>query len=349
MGQLKSPPISAREMTNWFLDRFDNPERPLASVALVISDPNSKKLEHSAAPAAPRELPLGTADEVESAIQHWVARASSNKENLTIFYFCGHGVSTSESVLLLRDFGAKPEKRFDGALNLNDFLGGMQTKLPEHQLFLIDACRVPTSLARSVLGKPHLGRSGVDPDDLELRGGAAARQSVHHSSSALEPSYGRIAGASLYTEALIRALDGGGAQSNLGMWVGTPGLQTALAAYTPRLAAKEQVDQVPELLRSVQFKIHKPKKILVPLYITSAPREALSLARIEAKLGSAISGLFDPQVDPPCEEWVMLLPVREHMVAANFRPPATYHDEPPVPVMIIPPETEFLFQFRGKT
>jgi hypothetical protein len=34
--------------------------------------------------------------------------------------------------------------RFDGSLNLTDFIGAMQTMVPEYRLFLIDACRVRT-------------------------------------------------------------------------------------------------------------------------------------------------------------------------------------------------------------
>jgi hypothetical protein len=67
----------------------------------------------------------------------------------------------------------------------------------------------------------------------------------HHNwglSLALSPSYGRIKGVSLYTEALIQAMSGGGAQSNEQWWVGTLGLQTTLFDYTVRLATKERVE-----------------------------------------------------------------------------------------------------------
>lgn len=348
MEQLDAPPISAKAMAKWFLNEFENQEKPLASVALVVSEREPSKFSHPKATATGDDLPRGSADEVVRAIRSWVGRASSNKENQVIFYFCGHGVSAGESILLLRDFGRDPLARFEGALNLADFIGAMQTMVPDYQLFLIDACRVPTSVARSVLGKAHVGKSAVDPLDIDNRGGLPAKQSVHHSSSQLEQAWGRLEGASLYSEALLQALDGGGAQSSLGYWVGTLGLQTALAAYTPRLAAKERVDQQPELLRNVQFKIHRPKKILVPLYVTSAPKDALCLARVEARLGGNISGYFDPDEHKPVEEWVVVLPMREHTISASFRPPALYHDEAAVEVMIVPPETLHPFQFKRK-
>ena len=98
-------------------------------------------------------------------------------------------------------------------LNLNDFIGAMQTMLPDYQLFLIDACRVPNAVTNAALRcKVHLGRACLDPDPNEFdnRGGKPARQSVHHAASAMSSAFGRITGLSLYTEALLRALRGGG-------------------------------------------------------------------------------------------------------------------------------------------
>jgi len=37
MEQLDAPPISARAVAKWFLDNFENPERPLASLAMVFT------------------------------------------------------------------------------------------------------------------------------------------------------------------------------------------------------------------------------------------------------------------------------------------------------------------------
>jgi len=157
-------------------------------------------------------------------------------------------------------------------------------------------------------------------------------------------------GGSLYTEALLEALDGGAAQPNLGWWIGTHGLQTALAAYVARLAATEKVEQHPDVGRMALFKVHQPakEKIKVPLYVTSAPKEALRRARVEARLGQKISAYFDPKKHKPLDEWRVRLPIREHTLAAWFHAPAEYEDEPPQVVVIAPPEIPFEFQFRRK-
>ncbi len=38
MGQLTSPPVSAREIAKWFIKYFNHPEKPLSSVSLLLSE-----------------------------------------------------------------------------------------------------------------------------------------------------------------------------------------------------------------------------------------------------------------------------------------------------------------------
>ena len=344
MKQIGTPSPSARALATWFLDEFKNADRELASLALVLSEPTPASFAHPRAlPAA--ELPRGTANEVIEAIQKWVKRASSSLENQAVFFFCGHGLSSSEPILLLRDFGEDEDHRFRGALNLNGFLGAMQTQIPTYQLFLIDACRTPTEINNLALGRAHLGQNALDPSDLSSRGNSPAKQSVHHATSSLAPAYGRADGRSLYTEALIQALDGGGAQPDFGWWIGTPGLQTALGAYVDRLARRENVIQEPERVANARFKIHKPTKIRVPLYVTSEPKEALRVARVEARLGNTVTACYDPSISEPCEEWPAILDHREHQLAARFQAGSGYRDVNDT-LQVAPPELPYILQAR---
>lgn len=341
LGQLHTPSHSARALAEWFLDNFDNPTKPLASLALLLSEARPAKFTHSRC-TRKAPVPQGTADDLIEAVDAWISRASSHRENLTVFFFCGHGVSSGESILLLRDFGRLENNAFDGALNLKDFVSAMQTKIPDEQLFLIDACRTPTSLAAQVHGKSHLGRTGLSPSDIDDRDGTPAQQSVHHATSLLSSAYGRTDSTSLYTDALIQALNGGGAQSDLRWWIGTGGLNTALGAYVSRLAKKESVTQVPQLLGSSRFKIHKPKEIKVPVYVTSCPKEAMNVARVEAVLGSVTKALYDYKVKP-CEEWAAILEHREHKIVAHFSADSRYNDVNDV-LVLAPPEFPYVLE-----
>src|SRR5512147_609326 len=82
MGQLDAPPISARKMAQWFLDNFKNADRPLASLALIISEPAIARFQHpKVAGGNGVSLPQGTIDEVCRAIVEWVGRASVHADS----------------------------------------------------------------------------------------------------------------------------------------------------------------------------------------------------------------------------------------------------------------------------
>lgn len=342
MGQLKSPPASARVLANWFLDNFNNPEKPLASLALVISEPAPARYSHPKATRSGDDLPRGTIDEIAEAVSRWVDRASTNIENQTIFFFAGHGLSSAETLLLTRDFGGRRHNRFDGSFNFNDFAGSLQTFTPNFQLFLIDACRVPTTLANWAARQPALGRPLLAQADPALRGGNVAMQSVHHATSPLTPAYGRLDGISLYTEALLRALGGGGAQPDMKWWVGTNGLEAALSAYTERLAANEGVKQLPERLRVARFKIHKPQKIEVPVYVACIPPEAWrEKLRLEINPGTEEGPKVydhDPHAVAGFREWEAVVDRREHRIAATFGSGSRFKNTTDT-LMAVPPET----------
>uniref|UniRef100_UPI003AF71AAD hypothetical protein n=1 Tax=Thiolapillus sp. TaxID=2017437 RepID=UPI003AF71AAD len=46
LGQLSSPPVSARTITDWLLDSFNNPDKPLASVSLLVSEEEGGQVYH---------------------------------------------------------------------------------------------------------------------------------------------------------------------------------------------------------------------------------------------------------------------------------------------------------------
>ena len=103
--------------------------------------------------------------------------------------------------------------------------------------------------------------------------------------------------------------------------VGTLGLQTALYDYITRIADKEDVEQQPDLLRGSSFIVHKPRRIQVPVYITSAPPAALrQVTRLEARRGGEVAAFYEPdakqKASPP--QWECVLDLREHQLCAMF-------------------------------
>lgn len=322
MEQLDAPPHSVRAIATWFLDgNFRNDERPLASLAMVVSAPDPFVMEHAAAVNGGKPVPAGSADDVQDAIRLWLKRASSDRGNQTIFYFCGHGAFTGNQVLLCRDYGRQEDDRFDGALNFSAFCARMSTKTPDYQIFFADACRTPDTITDMIAEDATAGRTPISGSKLADRGGAMAKQSVHFASSQLTPSFGRVDGASIYADALLRALSGGGATSDLEMWVGTDGLQTALGTYTARIARVHGVEQEPDRTRSGRFRIHRPEKIEVPVYLTCDPAEALRCKftlKASRDAGAEVSIEHDPAVRPDQVELEFTLAYDKYNLAATF-------------------------------
>jgi hypothetical protein len=327
MEQLQSPPASAGALASWFLEHFENPERPLASLAAVVSARKPWQYSGPGATVPPHNHPRGTIADVKKAAIAWVERANSDRGNQAIFFFCGHGVFSGNSVLMSRDYADSKLTRFDGTINLDSFLAAMSTQQPDNQLFLIDACRTPAGVENQLIGLNSVGNPLIAPVELATRGGSQAKQSVHFATSSLAASWGRDDGVSIYTDALIQALGGGGAQADLGLWVGANGLQTALSAYTHRIAAKHGVEQEPDRTRSGQFKIHKPTTVKVPIYVTCVPSEVWTQSfRIEARIGAAVADSCDhkPLAETNGEEVKLSLAPATYEVAACFDPASPY-------------------------
>lgn len=322
MTQLDAPPLSVKALADWFLDgNFVNAERPLASLAMVVSATEPFEYAHAGRNVGTAAQPDGAIETVLAAIRCWLGRASSDRENQTIFYFCGHGVLAGTQTLLCRDFGSATDDPFDSSLNFEKFCAAMATKAPQYQVFLADACRTSDEIIDEVTERGGVGRRGLTASSLKNRGGTRATQSIHLATSDLAKSWGRTEGPSLYTEALLRALAGGGAQRELDMWVGTDGLQTALGTYTARLAKAAGVEQEPDRIRAGRFRIHKPAKVEVPVYLSCKPADAWkSRFRLTTSGGSSEPRVddHDPAAAPGRTEFELMLEADKYRFAAEF-------------------------------
>jgi hypothetical protein len=351
MEQLPSAATSARAITDWFLGgSFNNSEKPLASLGIVVSEDQVGRYEHAGATKTGHDLPTGTAAAVEMAIEKWLERASSHPDNLAIFYFSGHGIFAGNSVLLCRDYGARRQNRFDGAINFNNLVEAMATKTPTFQVFLADACRTPDSVSNMLTEFKGAGRSAIAPSPSTERGGTLARQSVHLASSPFTQSWARAEGLTIYADALIRALSGGGAQIDMGMWVGTEGLQNALATYTARMAQREGVEQEPDRTKSARFKVHRPVRVDVPVYLTCEPTDVWSFSfTVEARAGQAVACHLkhDPADDRDRSELEIMLPCDKYEVSASFSDEAPYQHFIGS-VLAFPPEAPLCLPFVRK-
>lgn len=273
MGQLAAPPMSMRRMADWFLGSFANPDRELSSLALLLSEPDPATYAHARATNGGGPVPRGTIAEVKAAVTAWIRRASGRRDNALVFGFCGHGLQSGNPVLLCRDYGEDPEARFQGAIDFEQFRIALSSRQPDTQLLLVDACRIP-DLDDNQLGQATPGNPLIDPRSLSTRDNAPAAQSVHFATSLYTAAWGRKDGPSLFTDALLKALNGGAAEQSAGWWVTTSRLHTVLSTYLARFSAAEKVVQRPAA-QSVDFAVSKPARIPVEVYVSSETEPAV--------------------------------------------------------------------------
>lgn len=263
MGQLGAPPLSIRALADWFLDPggFANPDKPLASVAVLLSEPQPAQYRG-------KTVPRGTIADVKKAVTAWISRANTRRDNALIFAFCGHGMQAGQnSVLLCRDFARNDQNVYEGAIDFENFRIALSTRMPDTQLLLIDACRT-RDLEAVAFGQKAPGDALIGVVSPMARNYTQAMQCVQYATSPSTVAWGPDNGTSLFTRALLDSLAGGGADRTQQWWVTTTELQAALATYLSRLAKQWDVQQVPGN-QSLPFRICKPEKIVVPLYVRS--------------------------------------------------------------------------------
>jgi len=100
MGQLTSSPRSALKIAEWFANSHKHPAKPLRTLELLISGvPNT----FTTPPGQVTHVEAATLQNIKNAVNRWYDYGDHHEENLLVFYFCGHGVSTgAEQSLLAR-------------------------------------------------------------------------------------------------------------------------------------------------------------------------------------------------------------------------------------------------------
>lgn len=315
MGQLTSPPLSARTIADLF-SLLHHPKKPLGTVALLLSEDTPGTYASPGSSGAPVPVEEATADNVVIALKEWKARGDESPDNQLIFYFCGHGQSAGEEmVLLLRDFAADTDNVYDGALDVNHLRLGLEQCAAREQVFFIDACRqYPEDVA---FGGGFTARTPFRATPPQ--GGLATRQfPTFYSTLEGFAAGGDIAAPSYFAQALAKGFSGAGATDSEGNWrVTTTQLQSALDFLLLRaLSQGFRPRQVPGNSNITTFDLHHLDEPIVPVVVGCRPDRANGEATFSCR-GKPEDGL--PLERPPSnEDWDLDLPAREFTFEARF-------------------------------
>jgi len=337
LRQLSAAPLSARRIATWLLTSFHHPEMPLRSVSLLLSerepmpfvwteDAEGRRLVvPNGAPAArspqdPRpDDAIAVADyaTLQEAAKHWFVRGHEHEGNQLLFFFSGHGLGAASDVgLLLRDFGGDPTGGLSGMLDLRVLRLGMRRCAARKQVWFVDACRTPSSTIAGAEG--YLGESPIKPG--MVLSGSPCISPLFHSTIQGHKAYGRPGDVTLFTEALLGALEGGGSLDlqGDGVWHVTPGVLHQSLAVPLKHAAREHGElQIPATDSLTEdFSIHVLRGApRVPVYILCSPEEATNVANL--RCASVLDGRVETRQPMP-GAWRIALSQGRYSFEATF-------------------------------
>lgn len=305
MRQLTSPPVSAKHFCDWAISSFDNPNAPLSSVELLLSDDTqsytrpSRQIGGQNFATETFPVDIATLNAMIAAAASWKARGNSHPNNLLLFYFCGHGMSSgSEMALVASDYGSGHPKPLSGLVNFSQFVVGMSDCVATQQCYFIDACRM--SSEQLVASRNFKGDELVIALEEETTG---LKQCEFFSTLHGQKAHGLTGRPSVYTTALLLALKGTAARDKgLGWRVTTSLLLDALDHFmeevVDHMINKVQVPTMKQANLELHRIVGEPElPLLVPLsgHVGDAP--PASLENVEV-LANAVKLAAHPEPVP---------------------------------------------------
>jgi Caspase domain len=324
LKQLTSPPISATKIAAWFIEEFDCPDSPLASVSLVLSEPQPAEFRNGKT-GQTFKVPTGTMDEVRTALSAWMKRAETDPRNRIILYFSGHGLSEGiglEQKYLLRDYGKDANDPLLGALDYQTFISGLATRRPSSQFLLFDACRVSEPIAK---WNPTGGErifAALPEERLGIT--QPMRQCPIFSAEIDRPALGRPNEESLCAKAFIRAMRGACCKREGNSWyVTTERILDTLSDFQNREALEGNAKQSADANRHAKIHLRRLNGIpSIPVFVrldvkALAPDVIISAIR-GIKASQTPQTISDPNSSgwQAREEWETELEIGEYRFQA---------------------------------
>jgi hypothetical protein len=316
MGQLTSPPLSARKFATWLINDLNLPYKPLASVALLLAE-NSAKPFQVGRKGPKVAVAEATIANVEAALHEWRARGERSDDERLIFYFCGHGMGRgTDTTLITSDYGANQYNALDGAIDFRALLTAMDQCAAREQLYFIDACRVASATLLSTGG--YNGRPIFQPDIWTAARQRLRRAPVYYATIAGAAAYAQANQPSIFTAALLAGLSGCGSDDiDDGKWqVTTSRLKEVVDFLMGREEDRLGRVSVPAADDQGRIVLHVPKRKPKGIALVQCQPDA---ANAVAELVCLNGGRVKKQRETMgAQEWLLELPVGSYEFVAEF-------------------------------
>lgn len=197
LTQVTTPQYTAAAVAEWFARSYHNPQVPLGSIELLISP--AKNSPRTATQKVPVTEPA-TMAQIKKSFKAWKARAQGHRDNIAIFYFCGHGVLKVNHFLLPSDFGDPVEPNaWENCIDFDAMRVGMRSCEAQTQLFFVDACRETPPDLLTEIPKGQQLISSDESDDVRAF-------AVYNAAAEKHQAFGPADGPTYFSQAVLAAL-----------------------------------------------------------------------------------------------------------------------------------------------
>jgi Caspase domain len=246
MKQLSSAALTAFKVYRWLMDKPLS--LPLASVRLLLS-PSQKELDiEKELEGIVKQVDRATLNNFLTAAREWQEDAVTDPNNITLFYFAGHGVqrTSGDHVLLLEDFGDGIGGTLRNSVNTQNLVGGMaasatNNNMARAQLYFLDACRVAPTVFKEFEWMNTADVWDVKRATFDNRAAVIFRASLPG-----DKAYALVGKQTVFSKALLDCLEGGAGKldNESGKWyVSTNSLHGALQYYINETTEGQEAEQ----------------------------------------------------------------------------------------------------------
>ncbi|OBH45795.1 hypothetical protein A5683_13870 [Mycobacterium mantenii] len=243
-----------------------------------------------------------------------------------MFYCCGHGVERESQFILLEDFGKSKNRLLENTVDVGKLYLAMNRCKARTQYYFMDTCR-------DILPKFYKMLSGDAPDlldpwlDAESRNNAALLLATSGGGTAYgdpDPDM-----PTLFTQSLVRALDGLGSRKDAANWVVT--MPDVMRAVTQLLPPEKQRAEMRNCVGISPFHI-LPCSPTVPVIIDCDPSAAVPQANLAL---SRYRDSSDPTPAPSVRPsgWSYELPADFYNLKIDFPNGSYQHSETDLPAL----------------
>lgn len=214
---LTTAPLSAISFAEWLANDPQPFGIPIGTLEVLVSADTPQKVK-----VGTTDFPVERAsfESLGRSCLSWYKRCNRYRGNISIFFWCGHGwagwADEGRFELLADDIGEDPDQPFNNVVDFAMTYLRMYSCQASTQCFFIDACRTfPDGMdfLTQNYSRPLINVTGFE----DPKGAGKDRpvwSSVAHGMESITPPHA----SSVFTEAVVKVLQGLGADGRSGTW-----------------------------------------------------------------------------------------------------------------------------------